>query len=70
MHLPQNIRVGGSHPWRRTIIEDEAVGAAAAFIMAHPNCASAVDIERVDWLLVCWCEYCRDIRTYLIRWLV
>lgn len=48
--------------WRR-IGYDEAELASLAFMMAHPECLN-VDIQRGPWSLVCWCEQCKDLRTF------
>ena len=50
-------------PWR-VITEDESFGASAAFLVAHPGCGNAVQIDRSEWSLVCWCENCKDLRTF------
>ncbi len=53
--------------WRR-IEEEEAELAGIAFLLAHPACGDSVSIQRGPRSLVCWCESCKDIRTFeLVR---
>lgn len=60
-----NLKDTGPRPWR-IISEDESFGASAAFVLAHPGCGDAVQIDRGEWSLVCWCECCKDLRTYQV----
>ncbi len=53
-------------PWR-LIEEDHVDLSAAAFLMMHPACGEAVQISREGQSLVCWCELCRDLRTYQVE---
>lgn len=58
-----NANSAAVRPWR-VITEDESLCASAAFIFAHPDCGDAVQIDRGEWSLVCWCEQCKDLRTF------
>ncbi len=58
---------GNVRAWRR-IKEEDAELASLAFLLAHPSCGDSVEIQRGPWALVCWCEVCKDLRTFeLVR---
>ena len=48
----------------RELPEDHVEGAEAAFLIAHQACGEDVELWRGPWSLVCWCERCKDLRTY------
>jgi hypothetical protein len=51
----------------REIAEDEDEGAAAAFIMAHPDCGDDLEIGRVADVLVCHCAAHAETLTYAVQ---
>ena len=48
------------------ISRDEVPAVLAAFLLAHPDCPDAVEFTRLADTLVCFCEVCGDLRTYVI----
>jgi hypothetical protein len=50
----------------REIAEEGVEGAAAAFIMAHPDCGDDIEIGRVADCLVCHCAHHDETLTYRV----
>lgn len=50
----------------RVITRDESYAAAAVFCFVHRDCGEAVFIGGGESSLVCRCERCGDMRTYVI----
>ena len=48
----------------RELLEDQVEAVEMAFLIEHPECGEGVEIRRGPWSLVCWCERCKDLRTY------
>ena len=55
----------GARMWN-PITPAEVRPTALALHGAHTECGVWVHIERGEFALVCWCEWCKDLRPYAI----
>lgn len=56
-----------AHPGpSRRITEEEVPLACAAFVMAHEGCGEDVELAKLADTLVCYCDLCNDLRTFVI----
>jgi hypothetical protein len=54
------------HPGPFRITEEEVPLACAAFLIAHEGCGEEVELAKLSDTLVCYCDLCNDLRTFLI----
>ncbi len=50
----------------RRITEEEVLLACAAFLMAHEGCGEDVELAKLADTLVCYCDRCNDLRTFVV----
>lgn len=55
--------MAGARMWS-PITEEEVCSTAITFHQDHSECGTLVHIERGTFVLVCWCERCKDLRAY------
>ncbi len=50
----------------RRITKGEVPLACAAFLVAHEGCGEDVELAELADTLVCYCDRCNDLRTFVV----